>query len=533
MAKHRQFNPQHAQPDTDHTPREKSAEKSAHPVSGFSRLQGTLGNAALMRMLIQREPDGAAPIEMDEITVDIDDPADSSPMIMDELTVEMDAETGNSPVVIDEMNMGFTRAQTGEQDPDTPQQNTQNGEILLRREQTMSHDIFIGAIQALGSPAENGVVHVHAGMGGLIDMDSERQSAPMAIPADQALTVQQQLLDQRVERTMTILEAARAMGLATLNGTTDDTQRRAITETLYMADKGFLDILKPLVALRKKGWGHKNKAAQDAALAALQLSAVFSAESMLGDDANAKKKSQGRFGMDGDWCGMFAAVNYEAAGLDKDLAAGFLHVKNVEDYFRYNYNRNPDRVKKWIWATDPATGIDGWNDLETYHEARSAKRHWYNAKDVFNHKDLDIQPGDIVLIDRGNPTEANHIVTVQSYDKNTGALFTIGGNDGGYTVDQNPERKNRVDPKAGSDDARKEAATGKKLKKNTSGKTGVGIGMYDVNNQPDPSKLTKPTDVSPTRIFGIGRPSISDFENHFYEKKQSPDKPPTKKPKGV
>jgi hypothetical protein len=312
----------------------------------------------------------------------------------------------------------------------------------------------------------------------------------------------------------------RAPVVEQMDNASEDSERRTLMEQLRGLDTPALARLRPLTEKRANRWAHPDPAVQDAVLAALQLGAVFNAEAYLDDQKKAKEDSQGMFGMpEADWCGMFAAKNYATEGLDTDLRAGFLHVDNVEDYFTYRFNRNPGRIKKWIYADDV------WHKLKDYHESRDSERQWLDAQRIYDFTNLDIRPGDIVLIDHSGGASADHIVTVQSYNPNTGALFTIGGNDGGYVVDNAPKKE----ADAGSKEKRMEDATGRNLKRGGAGGH-VGMGMYDLSDQPDPSTLDK--GKKKTRVYGIGRPSIVDFENHFYDKSTS-EKPPTKEPQEI
>jgi hypothetical protein len=124
-----------------------------------------------------------------------------------------------------------------------------------------------------------------------------------------------------------------------------------------------------------------------------------------------------------------------------------------------------------------------------------------------------------VLIDHRGSARPDHIAMVDSYDPGTGALFTIGGNDSGYTVDTRPTHTAPAGESA-ADRAKRERIeqeTGQPLAPGASG--GVGFGMQDLANQPDPAAVARdPARARPrVRVFGIGRPSIVDLEDHFYD----------------
>ena len=203
-----------------------------------------------------------------------------------------------------------------------------------------------------------------------------------------------------------------------------------------------------------------------------------------------------------DWCGFFAMENYMLSNLDKDLKRGFFHVDNVEDYFNYKYAFGEwkyPRVMKWIYAEDD------WHDLRDYHAARGSERTWLTHADIADGGSLDIRPGDIALIDHSGSKAADHIVMVHSYDMTTNTLFTIGGNDGGYIVDTRAtptapkgSRRRRGQAREPRGRDRPAAAAG--------GSEGhVGVGSHDLDSK------------GRVRIYGIGRPSIVDFEDHRYD----------------
>ncbi len=448
-------------------------------------MQRIVGNAATRRALAQRTPDTA---------VAADAPAAQS------------AAPGGAP------------SSAAAHDPSA---------LLKQLAPTMLTSQLGAIIDALNEKPVNGVVNVPTGFGDVFFGSVRLIPGEVAVPAASVPDLKRDLLDIHVHDLMELLADLRKPYVDEMNGAADDARRRQVAVNLHEVDERMLTHARRYANQRKDRWEHPRKDVQDAVLAAIQLSAVFSAESFLGKDDDAKKKSQGLFGMTSDWCGMFAAYSYKEQDLDSDLRQGWLHVKNVEEYFTYRHAVNPDRVPKWIWAKDPADGVDRWLLTKEYHTKRSSMRSWLDARAIFDGKNLDIRPGDILLLDYGDPAEVNHIAMVQSYDKATKTLFTIGGNDGGYTVDNDPRH---TAPAEGSVDARKEAATGKALKRGSG--HGVGIGSHDLASQPDPATVKPGKNLPKTRVYGIGRPSISDFEQHFYDPSIAKE-PPTKKPKGA
>ena len=315
------------------------------------------------------------------------------------------------------------------------------------------------------------------------------------------------LASARKERIFSTFAAGRAPLLAAMGAAATDEARRAARAALRSYDEPRLPILRAVQTELGGRWDVEDAAARDAVLAAIQLEAATTAAGDLhGDSATVHERVRGTAGMAAhhDWCGFFTQDHYRQSNLDADLRAGFFHTNNVEDYFTYRYTRNPDRIKKWIWPGPPETA---WEELRAYHARRGAARQWLNYAGVSGGGALDIRPGDIALVDVGLDGTPNHIVQVQSYDATTGRLVTMGGNDSGLVVDT---RENRPAPTdAGADRERRETAeatTGEQLKAGPAGGH-VGVGVHDV----------AATAARRGAIYGIGRPSIVDFEDHRYD----------------
>jgi hypothetical protein len=259
-------------------------------------------------------------------------------------------------------------------------------------------------------------------------------------------------------------------------------------------------------------WAHDDPAAKDAVLAALQLEAVASAEEDLQLDVNTvHERVRKAAGMEvhHDWCGFFAVDHYVQSNMDKELRAGYFHVDNVVDYFTYVYNRFPKRIQKWIHA-------DGdWHVLRDYHEQRGALRTWTDAATLAGGGELDIRPGDLALVDHSGNTGPDHIVMVRAYDPATSTVFLIGGNDSGMRVDNKKTGPfEPKDPDNPTKQERLEASLGQGLKGGAKG--GVGVGLIDLDKG------------SGARLYGLGRPSIVDFEDHRYAPRdaKAPNTPP-------
>jgi hypothetical protein len=258
-------------------------------------------------------------------------------------------------------------------------------------------------------------------------------------------------------------------------------------------------------------WSIADAGARDAVLAAIQLEAATDAEGDLlrnSDEVHKRVAKAAGMGLDSAWCGMFTVDHYRHSGMDSELKSGFLHVDNVHDFFTYVHSRNAVRVPRWIWADH------AWHDLHDYHRQRGSERTWLEGSAIGAGGQLDIRPGDTALIDVGRDGTANHIVKVSSYDPATSTLLTIGGNDAGYIIDPNPGK-----PATGAE-ARAEAETGQNLKKGgwAGGAAGGHVGESVQNVKADGKK--------PSAIFGIGRPSLVDFEDNRYDHSGNIRKPP-------
>ena len=302
---------------------------------------------------------------------------------------------------------------------------------------------------------------------------------------------------------------------------------------LVAFDEKRLPELERLVPENRKGgrWRHPQPRVSDAILAALQLRAVGKAMGDLdrgagatGDvHSEASGGKDGKVGRPGNWCGMFSAHELVRAGMQNKHNAALDSTSKVHAFFNYTA-WHPD-VARLNMKDDAGNKVT----VKDYHASRNALRRWIPTQDIAK-DNLDIRSGDILTMAvPGFETEVDketgekvkkphrenlwgdHIVMVHSYDRATGRVTTIGGNDGGYVV------RDPKDPELAPDPEReaREAATGKKLKDAPSGVGGhVGVGAKDLKHQPTPKKQGEVTvDV---HVSGIGRPSIVDFEIHEY-----------------
>jgi hypothetical protein len=202
-------------------------------------------------------------------------------------------------------------------------------------------------------------------------------------------------------------------------------------------------------------------------------------------------------GANDDWCGFFTADHYVRARMDEDLRAGFHHVIDVEGFFTYvSRDDHPARVKRWVWNGS------AWQSVKDFHADRGAPRQWLTEDQVVSGGVLDIRPGDTVLLDWGPNGKADHIAMAASYDPTTSKLVTIGGNDNGFSV----RPKTAAAPAADDKRETAEQATGLDLY-SPGGDYHVALDTYSVTAAAGQARGV---------VYGIGRPSLVDFEEHVY-----------------
>lgn len=229
---------------------------------------------------------------------------------------------------------------------------------------------------------------------------------------------------------------------------------------------------------------------------AVRLHTALLGKSQVGNK-NAEKEARkvGRLPKD-SWCGAFAHTQAElAGGFDNHWSIFMQGEGGLRSALGYGL-ANP-----WIWV------FDKWMKLRDYHRERASER-WY--EEIKNSPPTKgIQPGDLVLIDNHFGTNPDHITTAISFDG--AVLKTVGGNQGSAT--QNG--------------------------------SGVGTDKWDISKNPDPKDITAKNEQTgkdildakgnrtekgskTSRVHGIGRWSIVDYEKHIYsESKTKPANPPS------
>ncbi|MFX9826038.1 hypothetical protein ABTP44_20155, partial [Acinetobacter baumannii] len=72
--------------------------------------------------------------------------------------------------------------------------------------------------------------------------------------------------------------------------------------------------------------------------------------------------------------------------------------------------------------------------LKEQHSAQDAARKIITFEDIETECELDILPGDIVLVDNSDKGGADHIQVVYKYNPETRMLTVVDGNGGGFAL---------------------------------------------------------------------------------------------------
>jgi hypothetical protein len=173
-----------------------------------------------------------------------------------------------------------------------------------------------------------------------------------------------------------------------------------------------------------------------------------------------------------NWCGAFAALLSERAGANPANSHLLNHESPLRSTFSYGVSQKIE--------------VDGQVlDVKAYHSARGSMRSVVKFPDVIKDPEsIDLQPGDIVLLDNARGLDPDHIQTCVFYNNHTGMLTTVGGNEGSGKAEV----------------------------------TVVNKGSRDLREQQAPNDVTKTDGPKHVRVWGRARWSIVDFEPHVYPK---------------
>jgi len=328
-----------------------------------------------------------------------------------------------------------------------------------------------------------------------------------SIDADERAELLPFLYDRKEQVFIDFADGRRAL-FAAMKAAADPAERLAAIQALSAYDSPRLPVLIAMRNAMKGRWLVDDTDSRDAVLAAVQLQAATDAQGELSSDWKTVRERVTKatdMPVSSEWCGMFSGDHLIRAALDSDFRYSFMHTLNVEAFFTYHPEKYPTRIPKWIWDDD------GWQSVKDFHTARGEPRKWTGHAELSKGGDLDIQPGDMVLIDWDLTGTADHIVLASSYDPATGYLVTIGGNDSGFVVAAPGKHKEATE---GSKRDIAEEATGLELTEGGGGKVAVGV-----------NKVTPEGKAKRAAVYGVGRPSLLDLEEHTYAFKPQ-DKPP-------
>lgn len=179
------------------------------------------------------------------------------------------------------------------------------------------------------------------------------------------------------------------------------------------------DLLDAAVAAAEQDW-HAGTSEADLSSKGL-LAAIFrdSGWSKSGVDKKPDGKAK-------DWCGMAVVAWFKRVGLDLDHCMTFWATSNVHSCFTYSRRGSTHRTMKKVRVNG------AWRLIEAWHAEQGSVRHWYdfNAVRTTDLAQLDVRPGDVVLINHNGKTDgAHHIAMVRSWNGTT--LETIEGNASG------------------------------------------------------------------------------------------------------
>ena len=144
------------------------------------------------------------------------------------------------------------------------------------------------------------------------------------------------------------------------------------------------------------------------------------------------------------WCGKAVGYFYSRAGVPRKTTSQFLNTRNIAlfgSYGRMSFDQTGELRKDYPENTE----------LKEQQTAQDAARKIITFEDIESEYDLDIIPGDIVLVDNSGKGGADHIQIVYKYNPDNRMLGVIDGNGGGFALSSlglpnNDSELNKVSP---------------------------------------------------------------------------------------
>ncbi len=232
---------------------------------------------------------------------------------------------------------------------------------------------------------------------------------------------------------------------------------------------------------------HPDAAVTRKVAAAVRLHSTRRAVGQVTNDQAAETEARAHGGVHtGNWCGAFAYTQAEqGGGFDRRWSENMQGTPGIVAALHYRGSM----LRTWMW-------IDGhWIALRDYHRQRGSERSYEEVQRAAPQGG--IEPGDLALIDNAFGTNPDHIATVISFDGRY--LTAVGGNQG------------PGDRAVSRSDA-----------------------PFDLSRNPEPNDVPRvpgSNGQKPSRVHGIGRWSIVDYEQHTYALADTmPTKPPAAAP---